>query len=175
MIVKGLTRKLPDGKKILDQIDVRLQPGSFIALIGPSGSGKSSLLRSLALLDPWSSGSYQVEGQDIRKANLFQKLRFRRQVAYLEQKPLLYERRNALKNVLIGAVGQTPLWRRLSGMVRSDDYMGAMDMLEKVQLMDKAQQVVEKMSGGEKTEDRYCSSARPWSQAFAGGRAGVRA
>jgi phosphonate transport system ATP-binding protein len=150
IVISGLTRKIPEGKIILDHVNTRLEPGTFIAVVGSSGSGKSALLKALALKEVWSSGEYKVDGKDLMEAGFFAKMKFRRQVAFLEQKPYLYEKKSALKNVLIGGAEQTPLWRRLTGMVRSDDYMGGMDMLEHVGLLDQSKQVVEKMSGGER-------------------------
>jgi len=150
IVISGLTRKIPEGKTILDNVDARLEPGTFIAVVGASGSGKSALLKALALREVWTSGEYKVDGKNLMEAGFLARLRYRRQVAYLEQKPLLLEKKTSLKNVLIGAAEQTPMWRRLTGMVRNDDYMGGMDMLEKVGLLDKAHQKVEKMSGGER-------------------------
>ncbi|MFC5531947.1 phosphonate ABC transporter ATP-binding protein [Cohnella yongneupensis] len=150
IVISGLTRKIPDGKTILDHINVRLEPGAFIAVVGASGSGKSALLKALALQETWTSGEYKVDGRDLMKAGFLARMRYRRNVAYIEQKPLLIEKKSALKNVLIGVAGQTPLWRRITGSVRSDDYMGGMDMLEAVGLLDLAKQKVENMSGGER-------------------------
>jgi phosphonate transport system ATP-binding protein len=150
IVISGLTRKIPEGKMILDHVNARLDPGTFIAVVGSSGSGKSALLKALALKEVWSSGEYKVDGKDLMEAGFLAKMRFRRQIAFLEQKPLLYEKKTALKNVLIGAASQTPLWRRVTGIVRSDDHMGGMDMLEHVGLLEKAQQKVESMSGGER-------------------------
>jgi phosphonate transport system ATP-binding protein len=150
IIIHGLNRKLPEGRTILERIDARLHPGTFIAVVGASGSGKSALLRCLALKDRWTEGEYKVDGTDILQAGYMAKRKFRRQIAYLEQKPELFERKTALKNVLIGNTDQTPLWRRITGMVRNDDYMGAMDMLEKVGLLDFSHRHAEKLSGGER-------------------------
>jgi len=150
IVISGLTRKIPEGKTILDQVSARLEPATFIAVVGASGSGKSALLKALALREHWSSGEYKVDGKDLMQAGWLARMKFRRNVAYIEQKPLLLENKSALKNVLIGVAGQTPLWRRLIGSVRSDDYMGGMEMLEAVGLIDLAQQKVDKMSGGER-------------------------
>lgn len=150
IIIRGLTRKLPEGKTILHNVDARLDPGTFIAVAGASGSGKSALLRCLALRDPWAAGEYKVDGVDLLKAGWMAKMKYRRQIAFLEQKPELLEKKSALKNVLIGNAEQTPLWRRITGMVRNDDYMGGMDMLELVGLLDHAQRPAEKLSGGER-------------------------
>lgn len=148
--ISGLTRKIPDGKVILDHIHARLEPGTFVAVVGASGSGKSAFLKALALREPWTSGEYKVDGVNLLDAGFFAKMRFRRQVAFLEQKPILLEKKTALKNVLIGAAEQTPLWRRVTGMIRNDDYMGGMDMLEEVGLLDQGRRITEKMSGGER-------------------------
>ncbi|MFC5467586.1 phosphonate ABC transporter ATP-binding protein [Cohnella suwonensis] len=131
-------------------MNLRLEPGTFVAVVGSSGSGKSALLKALALKETWTSGEYKVDGKDMMQTGFLAKMKFRRQVAYLEQRPILFEKKSALKNVLIGTAEQNPLWRRATGIARSDDHMGAMDMLEKVGLMERASQQVEKMSGGER-------------------------
>ncbi|GIO11469.1 phosphonates import ATP-binding protein PhnC [Cohnella xylanilytica] len=148
--ISGLTRTLPQGKTVLQEIRGQLEPGTFVAIVGASGSGKSTLLRCLALKEPWTKGEYRFDGQEVMKAGPLAKLRVRRKIAYLEQKPLLYEKKTALKNVLIGAVGQVSWIRRVTGMVRNDDYMDAMDTLEAVGLIDRAKQPAEKLSGGER-------------------------
>jgi phosphonate transport system ATP-binding protein len=77
-------------------------------------------------------------------------MKINQQVAYLEEKPFLYPDKTGLKNVIIGSVTQTPAWRRWSGMMRNDDYMGAMEMIEKRGLLDKAHLKARNLSGGER-------------------------
>lgn len=148
--VKNLSRRIPGGPKVLDDISFEAYPGDFIAIKGDSGSGKSTLLRCLALQEKWSEGSYQFDGKDIFKEGFKGKLKVRREVAYLEEKPFLFPNKTGLKNVIIGSISQTPAWRRWTGMVRNDDYMGAMDMIEKRGLLDKAHQKASTLSGGER-------------------------
>lgn len=148
--IKGLTKRIPGGPKVLDDISFEAYPGDFIAIKGDSGSGKSMLLKCLALQEKWTSGTYQFEGKDVLKEGLKGRFKVKQEVAYIEEKPFLFPNKSGLKNVIIGSVSQTPAWRRWTGMMRSDDYMGAMDMIEKRGLIDKAHQKASTLSGGEK-------------------------
>ncbi len=149
--VRGLRKTVSSDKTpILKGIDFDLVRGEFVAIVGPSGSGKSMLLRCLALREDWDGGTFVVDDLDVFKAGWSGKRRIRKEWAYLQQNPDLDPNRTALKNVLIGQVGQTPAWRRLTGMVRTDDYMGAMDMIESFGLLDKAKLKAGNLSGGEK-------------------------
>lgn len=148
--IKGLTKRIPGGPKVLDDISFEAYPGDFIAIKGDSGSGKSMLLRCLALQEKWNEGTYQFDGKDVFKEGLSGKLKVRREVAYVEEKPFLFPNKTGLKNVIIGSITQTPAWRRWTGMIRNDDYMGAMDMIEKRGLLDKAHQKASTLSGGER-------------------------
>ena len=64
--LKGLTKKF-DENLVLDHIDAKINRSEVITLIGPSGTGKSTLIRNLNMLDTPTSGSVIVEGQDIPK------------------------------------------------------------------------------------------------------------
>lgn len=155
--VAGLTKQLAaDEKSVLSGINVQFGQGEMIGVVGESGSGKSTLLRCLALRTRWTAGSYTMDGNTLISEGGGAPLKYRSKFAYLEQSPQLLPTRTAHKNVLIGAVGQTPWWRRMSGMVRQSDYMGAMDELEKFGLLDKAKVPAGKLSGGEKQRVAIC-------------------
>lgn len=148
--VEHLMKKFPNGPVVLSDISFEAEPGELIAVLGGSGSGKTTLLRCLALHEAWSKGNFVYDGKDIFASKWNGKRKIRREWAYLEEKPVLFGNKKALKNVLIGRYQQTPIWRIITGMVRNDDYMGAMDTLEKLGLIDKAHFKAEKLSGGEK-------------------------
>lgn len=151
-------KKSVDGnkKEVLRGISTQFEQGEMIGIVGPSGSGKSTLLRCLALREPWTEGNYIWDGTKVISGGGKGALKHRSKCAYLEQNPSFYPEKTALKNVLIGQVGQTSWIRRMTGMVRSDDYMGAMDELEKFGLLDKAHLKAGKLSGGERQRVAIC-------------------
>ncbi|PFH13560.1 ABC transporter ATP-binding protein [Burkholderia sp. JKS000303] len=77
-------RDTSNGKTLLAPTDFSLAAGSRIAITGPSGSGKSVLLRALALLDPLDGGHILWRGERIRRSAI---PRYRRSVAYVRQRP----------------------------------------------------------------------------------------
>lgn len=68
-------------------VELRLPPGELLVIAGPTGSGKSLLLRALASLDPLDEGELRVEG---RQAESWPVTRLRHRVAYLHQSPALF-------------------------------------------------------------------------------------
>lgn len=147
--VDRLMKKVNTEKNpVLNGISFQMEKGEMIGLIGGSGSGKSLLMSCLALREKWDDGRFLIDGDDMLKPG--GKKKVRREWAYLEQNPTMNVNRTALKNVLIGQSSQTPLWRMVTGMVRSDDYMGAMDTIEHLGLLDKAHRKAGELSGGER-------------------------
>ncbi|UHA73606.1 phosphonate ABC transporter ATP-binding protein [Paenibacillus sp. 481] len=148
--VERLVKQYPPENPILKGLSFEVEPGQFVAVVGASGSGKTTLLKCIAMRESWTSGKLYVDGADIFAQHVQGKRKVRREYAYLEQSPMLSSDRTALKNVLIGRFHQTPLWRMVTGMIRSDDYMGAMDTIEALGLLDKAHKRTGELSGGEK-------------------------
>ncbi|WP_195570654.1 phosphonate ABC transporter ATP-binding protein [Paenibacillus sp. 1001270B_150601_E10] len=148
--IDRLVKQYPPDTTVLKGISMEMHHGEFIGVVGASGSGKTTLLKCLAMQESWTSGAYYVDGTDVIKQNALVRHKLKREFAYLEQNPVLSPNRKAFKNVLIGRSSQTPLWRMATGMVRNDDYMGAMDALEQLGLLDKAKVETGKLSGGEK-------------------------
>jgi putative ABC transport system ATP-binding protein len=82
-------RRAPDRQKwLLREISLQIDAGARLAIVGPSGSGKSLLLRALALLDPLDEGAITWQGAPAGSKGVPD---YRRQVMYLPQQPALFE------------------------------------------------------------------------------------
>lgn len=85
---KQIGRRAVTGQWLIRQMSLRVHSGDRIAIVGPTGSGKSLFLRSLAMLDEIQEGEIQFLGAAIKDKDV---PRFRSQVVYLQQRPVLVE------------------------------------------------------------------------------------
>lgn len=91
------------GQTVLDHLDLDIQKGEVVALIGSSGAGKSTFLRSLNYLETPDSGSIQIDGFSVDFSKITQEeiLALRRKLSMVFQQFNLFERRTALDLSLI--------------------------------------------------------------------------
>jgi putative ABC transport system ATP-binding protein len=86
---RRLARRHPDGRRwLLDDVSLAIHPGQRIALAGPSGAGKTLLLRALAMLDPTEAGEIHWRGRRVERGAI---PCFRSQAMYLHQRAALIE------------------------------------------------------------------------------------
>lgn len=86
---RGIGRRDPKGGEwLIRDVNVTVNRGDRLAVLGPTGAGKTVLLRSLALLDPLDAGSIQWQERDIRGEAVPV---YRTQVIYLHQRPALFD------------------------------------------------------------------------------------
>ena len=128
--------------KVLDGIDLNVASGDVLGLIGPSVSGKSTILRALIGLIPPAAGSVMIDGQiiDYAKANDVRQLRDR--LAIVFQQYNLFQNMTVLQNVMIAP---TKIKNRPTDQVRAD----AEKLLAKVGLADKLNRYPDELSGGQ--------------------------
>ncbi|MDT8448229.1 MAG: ABC transporter ATP-binding protein [bacterium] len=128
------------GQPVLRGVDLNIAPGEFVAIMGESGSGKTSLLNLLAGLDRADGGQLQVAGVELVGRSKDQLVTFRREhLAMIFQDFHLLAGLTALENLTL------PL--RLSGRPADKDRLKA--LLDRVGLAGKAGQLPQKLSGGE--------------------------
>ena len=139
-------------KKILavDDVSLEINQGEFIAVIGSSGSGKSSLLKSINLLVSPSKGNIYFDDIDITKLKSKELRDIRKNIGFIFQDYNLIDRSTVLENVLIGRLGYKSSFKSLLGIFTEDDYNRAGIALKQVNLSEKTFERADQLSGGQK-------------------------
>jgi putative ABC transport system ATP-binding protein len=145
--LRGVSRevRLPDGSllHILTGVDLDVDVGEHVSIVGRSGSGKSTLLNLLGLLDSPTAGEYLLDGEPTDRLRARRRSRLRGEAfGFVSQQFNLLPRRSAVENVaapLLYARGKAYYQRRRS----------ALEMLDRVGLSARAESTPEKLSGGE--------------------------
>lgn len=129
--------------QVLKGIDMRIDEGEFVSIMGSSGSGKSTLLNILGILDDYDEGSYHLNGQLIKKLSATKAAQLRnRFLGFVFQSFNLISFKNAVDNVAL------PLYYQNVG--RKERTRIAMEHLERVGLKDWADHLPSELSGGQK-------------------------
>lgn len=128
----------------LQGLDLVIERGEFMALVGPSGSGKSSLMNILGGLDRPSAGKAIVDGQDLLKLSNFALTRYRRQkVGFVWQQPS----RNLIPYLSVEENVELPMI--VAGMPYNERKAWTKELLEAVNLWDRRHHSLAQLSGGE--------------------------
>ena len=128
---------------VLKGIDLKIDSGELVSVMGSSGSGKSTLLNILGILDTYDSGKYILGGKTIKNITETMAARYRNQmIGFVFQSFNLISFKNALENVAL------PLYYK--GLSRKKRNVIAMEYLDKVGLRDWAEHLPNEMSGGQK-------------------------
>ncbi len=128
---------------VLKGINLSIDKGEFVSIMGASGSGKSTLLNILGILDNYDTGEYRIDGKLIKGLSEKQAADYRnRLIGFIFQSFNLIGFKTAVENV------ELPLFYQ--GVSRSKRHSMAMQYLEKLGLADWAHHYPNEMSGGQK-------------------------
>ncbi|WP_421931510.1 ABC transporter ATP-binding protein [Phenylobacterium sp.] len=145
LAIRGLTRTYQSGDKtltVLDGADLDVMPGEVVGLIGPSGSGKSSLLHAAGLLERPTAGQIFIEGRDC--SNLSDRVRTRvrlHTIGFVYQAHHLLPEFSALDNVALPQM--------IAGVSRKAARERAFFLLEELGLAERVKHQPAQLSGGE--------------------------
>ncbi|RKF17893.1 phosphonate ABC transporter ATP-binding protein [Alginatibacterium sediminis] len=138
------------GKPILKDINIDISEQGIIAIIGPSGTGKSTLLRCINRLNDPSQGEILFGGLDLTQLKGQALRKQRRHIGMVFQEYNLVERLTVLENVMCGRLGYMSSWKAWRRQYGSDDLAKAFELLNFVGLQDFANQRADSLSGGQR-------------------------
>lgn len=139
----------PNGHVGLKDINVEIQQGEFVAIIGLSGAGKSTLLRCVNKMHDITGGSLTVNDTDVASLKGKEVRKFRRKIGMIFQSFNLITRGTVLKNVLVSSVPELSWWRRLLAIFPEEAKIASLQALDNVGILDKAYIRVDQLSGGQ--------------------------
>lgn len=128
---------------VLKDINLEIERGELVSIMGASGSGKSTLLNILGILDNYDSGEYRLDGTLIKNLSENRAADYRnRMIGFVFQSFDLINYKNAVENVAL------PLFYQ--GVGRRKRNQMAMEQLERMGLADRAHHLPGELSGGQK-------------------------
>ena len=144
--IRNITRDFPLGNeivKVLKGIDLDIERGEYVALMGPSGSGKSTLMNLLGCLDTPTSGSYELNGNDVSNMTDDELAEIRnKEIGFVFQTFNLLPRTTALENVALPMI--------YAGASKSERTERAKQVLTDVGLADRMDHRPNQLSGGQR-------------------------
>ena len=134
-------RKAFEDNTVLDGIDLDVETGDVVTLIGASGSGKSTLLRCINLLEPLDDGEIIFDGVDIAEPGL-DPAPIRRRIGMVFQNFNLFPHMKVVDNVAIGP-------RKVLHHSKADARAKGLELLTRLGLADRAEAFPDQLSGGQ--------------------------
>ena len=146
---KNVYKTYPNGFTALKDINLQIEQGEFVAVIGLSGAGKSTILRCINRMHDVTSGTLTVDGVDVNTLKGKELRKFRRKVGMIFQSFNLVSRSTAIKNVLTAEVPEMNFFRVLFGIFNKEQKIHALESLDKVGILSKAYTRCDQLSGGQ--------------------------
>ncbi|MGK7296566.1 MAG: phosphonate ABC transporter ATP-binding protein [Candidatus Wenzhouxiangella sp. M2_3B_020] len=139
----------PNGVVGMKDLDLEIQPGEFVVIVGSSGAGKSTLLRAVNGLNTLTSGTVEIDGEPVSTTSTKRLRQMRKRIGMIFQDFRLVKRLTVMSNVLIGRLAHVPGWRAMLGLWPKSDREIAIDALKRVGIADKAWVKASQLSGGQ--------------------------
>ena len=129
--------------RVLKDIDLEVEEGEFLAIMGPSGSGKSILMNIIGLLDRASSGDYFLDATEVSHLSEKKLAQVRnKEIGFVFQQFFLLAKLNALQNVELPLIYAGVATNKRQGLAKQ--------FLEKVELSERMHHLPSELSGGQK-------------------------
>ena len=146
---KNVSKTYPNGTKGLQNVNLKIEQGEFIAIIGLSGAGKSTLIRTINRMIDTTEGELIVDDINVSELKGKSLRRFRRKIGMIFQSFNLVSRSTVIRNVLTSNVPDMPWYKVLLGIYSKEQKSHALEALDKVGILDKAYNRCDELSGGQ--------------------------
>ncbi|MBE9388478.1 phosphonate ABC transporter ATP-binding protein [Vagococcus salmoninarum] len=146
---ENVQKQYPNGYIALEDVNLEIEQGEFVAIIGLSGAGKSTLIRCINRMHDIDEGTLLVNGTDVNSLKGKEIREFRKKIGMIFQSFNLITRATVLKNVMISSVPELSWWRRLLGIFPKEAKIIGLEALDNVGILDKAFTRVDQLSGGQ--------------------------
>jgi len=148
-LIKGYNHGKPNEVRVLRGIDLTIAKGEVVALVAPSGTGKSTLLHIAGLLDSADAGTVQIAGRDMTRADDSTRTDVRRvEIGFIYQFHHLLPEFSALENVVLPQLAD--------GVPQKVAKARAWGLLESVGVAERATHRPAALSGGEQQRVAFC-------------------
>ena len=148
--IRQLEKSYTQGKPVLKGISLELGAREVVAIIGPSGTGKSTLIRCINRLVQPTTGEIWFQGRDLVTLSRRSLREARRQIGMVFQEYNLVERLTVMENVLSGRLGYMSAWAAWLRRYRQEDIDLAFTLLDQVGLSGFEHQRADSLSGGQR-------------------------
>lgn len=146
---KDMSLVYPNGHHALKNINLKINDGEFVVIVGMSGAGKSSLIRSINRMVTPTDGELLLDDENILAFNEKKLRRLRTNVGMVFQNYNLVKRMSVLRNVMAGRLGYTGTFKSMFGLFPQEDLQLAMANLDRVGIKEKAYVRADQLSGGQ--------------------------
>jgi len=150
LVIRRLVKEYLPGRPVLRGIDLEFAPRGITAVIGPSGTGKSTLIRCINRLVEPTSGEVIFEGRDLVALKRAELRAARRRIGMVFQEYNLVERLSVMENLLCGRLGYVSPLKAWLRRYPPRDIERAFDLLETVGLAAYANARADSLSGGQR-------------------------
>jgi phosphonate transport system ATP-binding protein len=148
--LRALVKEYVRGKRVLDGISLDFAPAGMTAIIGASGTGKSTLLRCINRLVEPTAGEIVFGGRDIAPLRGRELREARREIGMVFQEYNLVERLTVMENLLSGRLGYVPAHKAWLRRFPQEDIERAFDLIDQIGMSGFANQRADALSGGQR-------------------------